>query len=150
MDEFFFIGFDYSQIQRTQASCKYISSLGLGVVLKIVFMYIFTIAGIGIYTNDTTLTIWMLIEKSWTKILRIPLKISVPRENKNEYLFSEPTNTMNDYIFPIHILEHGEVLMSCDGNMLVVYVETLIEKKRQTRLFFVLHCHLMQSCMWRL
>lgn len=81
----------------------------------------------------------MLIEKSWTKILRIPLKISVPRENKNEYLFSERTYKMNDYIFPIHILEHGEVLMSCDGNMLVLYNPK--EKTNKTVLRTALSSH---------
>ncbi|XP_004308602.1 PREDICTED: uncharacterized protein LOC101303656 [Fragaria vesca subsp. vesca] len=79
------------------------------------------------YANDSTLTVWVMkeygIEKSWTKFIHIPMKFLVPR-GYDEYLVREYRYTeidMSDYLFPVHILEDGKVLMSCDDKKLVLY-----------------------------
>ncbi|KAL6144202.1 hypothetical protein ACLB2K_054897 [Fragaria x ananassa] len=69
-----------------------------------------------IYTYRVT--VWVMkkygIEKSWTMFLRIPLNIFLPIKRGN-YI------GMNDYLFPVHILKDGKVLMSCDDKKLVLY-----------------------------
>ncbi|KAL6134970.1 hypothetical protein ACLB2K_067198 [Fragaria x ananassa] len=78
--------------------------------------------GIGITIEN----VWAMkecgIEKSWTKLLHIPLEILVPVYK--DYLVREHKDVdidMSDYLFPVHILEDGKVLMSCDQKKLVLY-----------------------------
>lgn len=78
------------------------------------------------YTNDSTLTVCAMkecgIEKSWTKLLHIPLEILVPVYKDNLVREHKDVDIdMSDYLFPVHILEDGKVLMSCDEKKLVLY-----------------------------
>lgn len=67
------------------------------------------------HTSETTLTVWVMneygVKASWTKLVHISPKIDLPW----------PRFGIHDSLFPVRILENGEVLMSCNEHELVQY-----------------------------